>query len=1057
MHIRCPNCHQSIVTSSDIDQTLTDVQCPSCKNVVKLVDDPAQLEASIPKRIAQFELIKQLGVGAFGSVWLANDTELHRQVAIKIPRKTQLTQTEAEQFLREARAAAQLTHQNIIGIHEVGREGSLIYIVSDYVNGQTLADVMSQRRFTHYEAAEICAKIADALHHAHERGVIHRDLKPGNIMMDDRGEPHIMDFGIAKQSLNETAMTVEGQILGTPAYMPPEQADGDAHRVDRRADVYSLGVILYEMLTGERPFRGNIRTVLYQVIHEDAPPLRKFDRGVPRDLENICLKCLEKSKRRRYDTAADLADDLRRWQQKLPIKARPLGPIARTVRWSQRNPALATAVGLIIIVTLAGFTGVTTLWLKNAQAYQNEALARAEAKREAEEAQIQRVAAEKATEEARLSAQKAEQARRETEKALAEVREQKRIADAEKERAEEYAALLQNAIDDAKKQAENAEKQRNAAEIARQNAVEARRAAEAAQEQARKAQEELAQAASKAYLDLSRQFLSKGDYELVIANYRAALERGVVSDEHRALFEESLREKLENLDADTPPESLSLQERITAANLYVTLAIASSEKGEFTKALELMNRAQTFDPEAKSNEKTYRRGTHEIRLKWAKHLQGNQKFEEALKQLQLAKDEGAPPAAVNAGIAELYSVQAQTEVTAGDYESAINLLNKAIQANPPSKATFQRQMIGVYLQKAEDLVNQQKPMDAAEAYLQAATIDDDHGGLYRQKAALTLKQAGQSAASNGNRDQALALLKRAAEVDPENRSDYLREATVMLETDARAKIKQGQYVQAADQYVKAAEFDPTNATTLRSHAAMAYFNFAKKLQNEQKVEEAISALDKAVQLNPGADIVEEFVKAHTKRALAYYEQRKFDEAIADYTAIINVQPNNVRAFLSRGVAYHAKRDFDKALADYDAALRIDSNNLLARRYRAEIHLTYRPTKSKQLLEQTVADLEAILGAGAGTLDLRRKLAYLLAASAIKELRDGKRAVFHAEQVCEATGWKQPDDLALLASAHAQAGNVDEAVKWMQQAMEKAPDNSAMSVLLARYRDGQPPP
>jgi serine/threonine protein kinase len=223
MHIRCPHCRNPIEAVGE--ESFDDYTCPNCGSTFSLLGYRlTDTQRGQPRRLAHFELLEQVGLGAFGSVWKARDTELDRTVAIKIPRREQLAPEEQEQFLREARAAGQLRHPNIVSVHEVGREADTIYIVSDFVQGATLADWLTAQQPSPREAAALCRKIAIALHHAHQAGVVHRDLKPSNIMMDLDGEPHLMDFGLAKREAGEITITLDGRVLGTPAYMSPEQA-----------------------------------------------------------------------------------------------------------------------------------------------------------------------------------------------------------------------------------------------------------------------------------------------------------------------------------------------------------------------------------------------------------------------------------------------------------------------------------------------------------------------------------------------------------------------------------------------------------------------------------------------------------------------------------------------------------------------------------------------------------------------------------------------------------------------------------------------------------------
>ena len=295
-------------------------------------------------RVGHFELLEKLGSGAAGDVWKARDTRLQRFVAVKIPRNRHLSDDEIRRFLREGQAAAQLNHENIVRVHEVNRSGSLVFIVSEFVDGSDLKRKLRSQGTDIRTTVEICAQLAEALHHAHQHGVIHRDFKPANVLLGENDKPKIADFGLAKWSEDSSEVTLGGQVLGTPAYMSPEQARGGSFKVDSRTDIYSLGVILYETLTGKVPFMEDQNTLLSRVINEEPPMPRTLATNVPRDLETICLKCLEKEPKHRYPSAQEVAIDLRRFQRGQAILARRAGPMEKGWRWFRRRPAVAAAL-----------------------------------------------------------------------------------------------------------------------------------------------------------------------------------------------------------------------------------------------------------------------------------------------------------------------------------------------------------------------------------------------------------------------------------------------------------------------------------------------------------------------------------------------------------------------------------------------------------------------------------------------------------------------------------------------------------------------------------------
>ena len=315
----------------------------------------------IQTSFGDYELLEEIGRGGQGVVYRARQKSLSRTVALKVVGLGQWSSTpHLRRFRRDAEAAASLEHPQIVPIYEIGeREGSC-YFSMKFVEGGQLDQVLKREPMSARRAAELLVKIARTVHFAHKHGILHRDIKPGNILLDRSGEPHLTDFGLARLIEQESTITNSFDVIGTPSYMAPEQAAGHTKEVNAAADVYSLGAVFYQMLTGEPPFAGGTTYETIRMVLETEPRNPRIrNPRVDIDLATICLKCLEKDPQRRYSTALDLAEDIERWLRHETVRARPTGPFTRGKKWLQRNPTKAS-----LVVALAGLVAAvgTIIW-----------------------------------------------------------------------------------------------------------------------------------------------------------------------------------------------------------------------------------------------------------------------------------------------------------------------------------------------------------------------------------------------------------------------------------------------------------------------------------------------------------------------------------------------------------------------------------------------------------------------------------------------------------------------------------------------------------------------
>jgi serine/threonine-protein kinase len=323
--------------------------------VDKLHSKKAEHFAEMLGELGNHELLEEVGRGGQGVVFRARQKSLNRTVALKVISLGQwASKAHLKRFRREAEAAASLDHPSIVPIYEVGERDGSCYFSMKFVEGGQLDEVVKRAPMSIRQAAELIAKVARTVHYAHEHGILHRDIKPGNILLDQKGEPHLTDFGLARLVETESTVTRTLEMLGTPSYMAPEQAAGKNTQLTSATDVYGLGAVLYQLLTGQPPFAGGTTYETIRLLLETEPrPPRLLNPKIDRDLSTICLKCLEKDPKRRYSSALALAEDLEHWLKHEPIGAKRSGFFTHARKWMRRKPAIAALIASLVALVAA--------------------------------------------------------------------------------------------------------------------------------------------------------------------------------------------------------------------------------------------------------------------------------------------------------------------------------------------------------------------------------------------------------------------------------------------------------------------------------------------------------------------------------------------------------------------------------------------------------------------------------------------------------------------------------------------------------------------------------
>jgi tetratricopeptide (TPR) repeat protein len=922
-------------------------------------DKAAANAQPIGKTFGKYRLEKKLGQGGMGAVYLAYDASLNRRIALKV--LLSADKESVERFLREARATAKLRHHNIIQVYEVGTIDKRNYLTMDYIDGTSLDALIKGKRskLSPKRVVEIIYDVAQALAYAHSQNIIHRDIKPANILIatpgsktgsDQNLKVYLTDFGLAKEmNASGRSLTLSGTVVGTPDYMSPEQARGDSKKIDRRSDIFSLGATFYHALTGRPAFHGKeLYEVLESVVHKDPVTPRSIVPTLNRDIETICLKCMEKDPRKRYQAVAELAQDLNRYLEGEEIVARPAGFLTGIIKRMKKNKmALAASIAAVaIILGVAVTTAISSLRKNSAiEDYRRQA-------------------------ESYFDKGKFEEARLACEKilALAPVDE---AADELSDKCTKAIKTKNDAVSEARAKArailDRASLSRVPMEIIRvaQEALkidptlgEAYQAMAYAYKEAKdlnKAIEFFNKAINTtpslaySYYERGNLYLLAGRVQLANADFENVLKYdpesylGYVSKGRIAMHHKRYDEAVSLLN-----KALELNPNFGQA--YINRGVAYYELGQIDKSIEDYTTGISKDPWIADS--YCNRG-----ISYSE--QG--KIPEALNDMGIA-------VRLEPNDARYYICRAKVHHKNGDYQSAIQDTDSAITKNPKfgeayiiraniylcdnqlekaladarEAANLEPSKVGAY-EMLGLVYSAQKDYDQAiTAFNKYLSLDASSASVYGAR--------GTAYYSKMDYDRALADLNEAIKLDPNDLIAYLNRSSVYqakgdtdkaikdLDYALRLGIKDSSYYykRLAQLYKDKNDFDKgiamlTKAIVTDPRNYDAYNHRGMLYGTKEEYDKAISDFTEAIRLKPG------FLLAYTNRAYTYSEKKNYDKAIADYNEAISISPTATYSLLNRGCCYMVKNEPDKAMSDFNEIIRLDPGYGLAYHNRARIY------------------------------------------------------------------------------------------------------------------------